>query len=70
MEQPQGRPPPEAMPDVVVVRSGAVFSFGRGEAGRLGHGNEQNQLLPQRVKALREQKAVAVAVKRAVGVTG
>ena len=40
---------------------GAVWSWGYGEQGRLGHGDQQNQLLPKKVEALAGQRAVAVS---------
>lgn len=40
---------------------GAVFSFGRGEFGRLGHGNGRDVRSPQRIDALRHVRAVDVA---------
>ena len=35
----------------VATKGGGVFTFGRGEYGRLGHGDEENQLSPRRVPA-------------------
>lgn len=32
--------------------SGAVFSFGCGEGGCLGHGDMKDQILPKRIEAL------------------
>jgi len=40
---------------------GAVWSWGEGDIGRLGHGDEQNQLLPKKVEALAGQRVVAVS---------
>ena len=39
--------------------SGEVYSFGMGGDGRLGHGDEEDQLLPKRVEELAEVRAVA-----------
>jgi hypothetical protein len=47
---------------VVLTASGAVFTFGFGDLGQLGHGNEQNQLTPRRVEALAECQAARIAV--------
>ena len=35
----------------VATEGGGVYTFGRGEHGRLGHGDEENQLAPRRVPA-------------------
>eukprot|EP00936_MAST-01D_sp_MAST-1D-sp1_P001484 g1484.t1 len=43
---------------LLVCRQGALYSFGCGEDGRLGHGDTQNCQMPQRVKAL---ESIAVA---------
>ena len=40
---------------------GAVWSWGDGFSGRLGHGDEQRQLLPKKVEALAGRRVVAVA---------
>jgi len=37
---------------LVVTDAGAVFSFGSGHDGKLGHGSLQNEVLPRRVEAL------------------
>jgi RCC1 and BTB domain-containing protein len=34
---------------VVATEGGGVYTFGRAEDGRLGHGNDENQLAPRRV---------------------
>ena len=36
----------------VLTSDGEVFTFGYGEYGRLGHGGEDNELVPRRVAAL------------------
>ncbi|EOD22027.1 E3 ubiquitin ligase [Emiliania huxleyi CCMP1516] len=40
---------------------GAVWSWGRGVYGQLGHGDQQNQLLPKKVEAFAGQRVVAVS---------
>lgn len=35
----------------VVTEGGNVYTFGRGEYGRLGHGDNQDQLIPRRIPA-------------------
>ena len=40
---------------------GAVWSWGAGGDGRLGHGDQQNQLLPKKVEALAGRRVVAVS---------
>jgi len=46
---------------LVLTADGAVWSWGWGGEGRLGHGDEQNQLLPKKVEALAGQRVVAVS---------
>ena len=45
----------------LVVKDGALFSFGCGQEGRLGHGDTANQLQPKRVVALAKERVVSVA---------
>ena len=40
---------------------GAVWSWGGGDWGKLGHGDEQQQLLPKKVEALAGQRVVALS---------
>ena len=40
---------------------GAVWSWGRGGEGQLGHGDEQIQLLPKKVEAFADERVVAVS---------
>ena len=40
---------------LAIIESGAIYSWGEGEDGRLGHGDQQKQLLPKRVEALQER---------------
>ena len=35
-----------------VTKAGEVFAWGKGEYGKLGHGDENNQKTPKRVEAL------------------
>ena len=43
-----------------LTADGAVWSWGDGYFGKLGHGDEQNQLLPKKVEAFAGQRVVAV----------
>jgi alpha-tubulin suppressor-like RCC1 family protein len=49
---------------VVTTEGGGVYTFGRGRDGQLGHGDEENQLLPRRVPAacFNGERVVMVAV--------
>ena len=46
---------------LAITADGAVWSWGWGDSGRLGHGNRQDQLLPKKVEALAGQRVVAVS---------
>jgi len=46
---------------IAVTADGAVWSWGDGYAGKLGHGDQQSQLLPKKVEALAEKRVVAVS---------
>jgi len=46
---------------LALAADGAVWSWGRGGSGKLGHGDQQNQLLPKKIEALAGQRAVAVS---------
>jgi len=46
---------------LAITADGAVWSWGAGGNGRLGHGDQQEQLLPKKVEALAGQRVVAVA---------
>ena len=46
---------------LALTADGAVWSWGRGGGGKLGHGDEQNQLLPKKIAALAGQRVVAVS---------
>ena len=61
-----------------VTAAGELYTWGRGDCGRLGHGDEADQLAPKRVEALQDEWVVAVspatchtiAVTRGGGVFG
>ena len=46
---------------LVLGGAGEVYSFGRGESGRLGHGNKANQNTPQPIVALHGVRVRAMA---------
>ena len=46
---------------IVWTTAGAVYTFGWGDAGRLGHGGEEEELLPRDVQALEGRKVVCAA---------
>ena len=46
---------------LALTESGAVFSFGSGALGKLGHGDEADALLPRRIDALQAARALSVA---------
>ena len=46
---------------LALTADGAVWSWGGGGSGKLGHGDEQRQLLPKKVEALAGQRIVAVS---------
>ena len=46
---------------LALTADGAVWSWGSGAFGKLGHGNEEPQLLPKKVEALAGQRVVAVS---------
>ena len=48
---------------LALTADGAVWSWGYGGHGRLGHGDEQNQLLPKKIEAIAGQ----CIVRRCVG---
>ena len=53
-----------ALHSLALTADGAVWSWGRGGQGRLGHGDEQNQLLPKEIEAFAGQRVVAVSAGR------
>ena len=46
---------------LVLTEAGAVLSFGLGELGQLGHGDDERQHTPKVIEALRGERVVAVA---------
>ena len=44
-----------------IIADRAVWSWGYGVSGRLGHGDEQRQLLPKKIEALAGQSVIAVS---------
>ena len=46
---------------MALTRSGAVFTWGKGDYHRLGHGTDDHVRRPRRVAALQGKKVVAVA---------
>ncbi|EOD29477.1 E3 ubiquitin ligase [Emiliania huxleyi CCMP1516] len=46
---------------LAIAADGAVWSWGEGSYGRLGHGNEQRQLPPKKIEAFIGQHVVAVS---------
>jgi len=46
---------------LAITTDGAVWSWGDGGFGRLGHGDEQRKLLPKKVEAFAGQRVVAVS---------
>ena len=46
---------------VVATEGGSVYTFGDGSVNQLGHGDDQNQMLPRQVQALHGERIVMVA---------
>ena len=46
---------------LALTADGAVWSWGDGASGQLGHGDGQTQLLPKRIEALVGRRVVAVS---------
>ena len=46
---------------LAITADGAAWSWGYGGGGRLGHGDEQDQLLPKKVEAFAGRRVVAVS---------
>ena len=55
---------------LALTTEGALFSFGHGANGQLGHGDTANQLRPKRVTALTMESVVAMEALMNVGVGG
>ena len=49
------------MHSLAITANGAVFAWGDGAYGRLGHGDEQEQLLPKKIETFAGQRVVAVS---------
>ena len=47
--------------NLAITADGSLWSWGDGRDGKLGHGDEQRQLLPKKVEALAGQRVVAVS---------
>ena len=45
----------------LALTGGAVWSWGHGVFGKLGHGDEQHQLLPKEIEAFAGQRIIAVS---------
>ena len=45
---------------LALTATGGVFSFGHGECGKLGHGNEEAHWSPRRIEALENERLVAI----------
>ena len=45
----------------MLVEGGEVYSFGIGEDGRIGHGDEEDQSLPKLIAALQGKRVVQVS---------
>ena len=46
---------------LALTADGAVWSWGAGGGGKLGHGDEQSQLLPKKIEAFTGERVVAVS---------
>ena len=53
---------------LALTADGAVWSFGDGGYGKLGHGNEQRQLMPKKIEGLLQVVAVSVQAHHAVAI--
>ena len=56
---------------LAITTDGAVWSWGEGGGGQLGHGDGQNQLLPKKIEAFAGQRVVAVSagVRHSLAIT-
>ena len=50
-----------AFHSLAITANGAVWSWGDGREGKLGHGDQQEQLLPKKVEAFAGQRVVIVS---------
>ena len=50
---------------IALTADGAVWSWGLAANGRLGHGDEENQLLPKKIEAFAGRRVVAVSARGA-----
>ena len=46
---------------IALTADGSVWSWGGGRGGRLGHGDQQDQLLPKKIEAFAGRRVVAVS---------
>lgn len=46
---------------ICLTRRKAIFTWGHGAKGRLGHGNQEDQLKPKEIKGLSEKKPILIA---------
>jgi len=46
---------------LAITADGAVFTWGGGAFGKLGHGDEQHELLPKKIETLADQRVVVVS---------
>ena len=46
-----------------IATDGAVWSWGLGRHGQLGHGDEQDQLLPKTIEAFAGRRVISVSAK-------
>lgn len=46
---------------LVLDRRGAVYSFGYGDVGQLGHGRMEDQLTPKAIEALRGEPVARIS---------
>jgi len=53
---------------LALTADGAVWSFGDGGYGKLGHGNEQRQLMPKKIEGLLQVVAVSVQAHHTVAI--
>ena len=56
-----------ALHSMAVTRDGELYTWGYGKHGRLGHGDEEDQMLPKRVEALRGKLSVLLRTAHAKG---